>query len=80
MAYQFLDDFCWNVTTASYQIEDAVDKDGCKPSVWNTFSETPGNILRTGENYLQSLLPQRVAATIAENKLLKQSHQKLALL
>ena len=35
--------------TAAYQIEGAVDEDGRKPSIWDTFSHTPGRII-TGEN------------------------------
>src|ERR1700678_3914205 len=34
--------FQWGCATASYQIEGAVDEDGRKPSVWDTFSHTPG--------------------------------------
>jgi beta-glucosidase len=31
--------------TASYQIEGAVDEDGRGPSIWDTFSATPGAIV-----------------------------------
>ncbi len=34
--------FVWGCSTASYQIEGAVDEDGRKPSIWDTFSHTPG--------------------------------------
>jgi beta-glucosidase len=34
--------FMWGCATASYQIEGAVNEDGRKPSVWDTFSHTPG--------------------------------------
>jgi beta-glucosidase len=34
--------FLWGCATASYQIEGAVNEDGRKPSVWDTFSHTPG--------------------------------------
>jgi beta-glucosidase len=44
-SYQFPHDFHWGTATASYQIEGAVDVDGRKPSVWDTFSETPGRVL-----------------------------------
>ncbi|BAZ39207.1 beta-galactosidase [Calothrix sp. NIES-4101] len=45
MVYLFPKDFSWGVATASYQIEGAVDEDGRKPSVWDTFSETPGKVV-----------------------------------
>lgn len=40
-SYSFPPDFYWGTATASYQIEGAVDADGRKPSVWDTFSATP---------------------------------------
>ncbi|UYO98931.1 GH1 family beta-glucosidase [Oceanotoga sp. DSM 15011] len=43
MKYQFDKDFLWGVATASYQIEGAYDQDGRIPSIWDTFSKTPGN-------------------------------------
>jgi beta-glucosidase len=39
---QFPSGFKWGCATASYQIEGAVNEDGRKPSVWDTFSHTPG--------------------------------------
>lgn len=44
-------DFLWGVATASYQIEGATDADGRLPSIWDTFSATPGKTLGgdTGE-------------------------------
>jgi beta-glucosidase len=39
---RFPDGFAWGAATASYQIEGAVGEDGRKPSVWDTFSQTPG--------------------------------------
>lgn len=41
----FPDDFIWGVATASYQIEGAVAEDGRLPSIWDTFSHTPGKVL-----------------------------------
>ncbi|MER7757551.1 beta-glucosidase [Kitasatospora sp. NPDC097643] len=35
-------DFLWGAATAAYQIEGAVDVDGRTPSIWDTFSRTPG--------------------------------------
>jgi beta-glucosidase len=40
----FPDSFIWGVATASYQIEGAVDEDGRGPSIWDTFSHTPGKV------------------------------------
>jgi beta-glucosidase len=40
----FPDDFKWGVASASYQIEGAVDEDGRLPSIWDTFSHTPGAV------------------------------------
>ncbi len=44
-ATRFPTDFVWGVATASYQIEGAVDQDGRTPSIWDTFSHTPGAVL-----------------------------------
>ncbi|EYR63542.1 beta-glucosidase [Actinotalea ferrariae CF5-4] len=38
-------DFLWGAATASYQIEGAVDEGGRGPSIWDTFSRTPGRVL-----------------------------------
>ena len=48
-SYKFPADFMWGAATASYQIEGATSKDGRKPSVWDTFSKTPGRVI-TGES------------------------------
>ena len=40
----FPSDFVWGTATAAYQIEGAVDEDGRGPSIWDTFSQTPGKI------------------------------------
>ncbi|MER5321900.1 GH1 family beta-glucosidase [Streptosporangium roseum] len=36
--------FVWGAATASYQIEGAVKEDGRQPSIWDTFSGTPGKV------------------------------------
>ena len=41
----FPPDFAWGTATSSYQIEGAVTEDGRGPSIWDTFSHTPGKVL-----------------------------------
>jgi len=36
--------FVWGAATASYQIEGAVNEGGRTPSIWDTFSHTPGKV------------------------------------
>ena len=38
----FPPDFLWGAATAAYQIEGAATEDGRTPSIWDTFSHTPG--------------------------------------
>jgi beta-glucosidase len=40
--------FVWGASTSAYQIEGAAAEDGRAPSIWDTFSHTPGRIA-TGE-------------------------------
>ncbi|MFI6163304.1 GH1 family beta-glucosidase [Micromonospora sp. PTRAS2] len=41
---RFPDNFVWGAATASYQIEGAARDDGRGPSIWDTFSRTPGKV------------------------------------
>ncbi|MEF3404088.1 GH1 family beta-glucosidase [Agromyces sp. CCNWLW203] len=41
---EFGEDFLFGSATASYQIEGAVNEDGRGPSIWDTFSHTPGKV------------------------------------
>jgi len=41
----FPHDFVWGAATAAYQIEGAAAQDGRGPSIWDTFSHTPGRVL-----------------------------------
>lgn len=43
---RFPNNFMWGCATAAYQIEGAVSEDGRKPSIWDTFSHTPGKTYR----------------------------------
>ncbi|BEL11137.1 GH1 family beta-glucosidase [Actinoplanes sichuanensis] len=40
----FPEGFVWGTATASYQIEGAAREDGRGPSIWDTFSRTPGKV------------------------------------
>ena len=42
----FPDGFIWGAATAAYQIEGATEEDGKGPSIWDTFTHTPGSVLR----------------------------------
>lgn len=41
----FPEGFIWGSATASYQIEGAAAEDGRTPSIWDTYSHTPGRVL-----------------------------------
>ncbi|HBB35407.1 MAG TPA: beta-glucosidase [Cyanobacteria bacterium UBA9273] len=43
-SYQFPEDFWWGTATSSYQIEGAITEEDRQPSVWDTFSATPGRV------------------------------------
>ncbi|MCE9614942.1 MAG: beta-glucosidase [Lentisphaerae bacterium] len=38
----FPKDFLWGTASAAYQVEGAANEDGRGPSIWDTFSHTPG--------------------------------------
>ncbi len=41
----FPEGFTWGTATAAYQIEGGVNEGGRGPSIWDTFSHTPGKVL-----------------------------------
>ena len=43
---RFPQGFVWGAATAAYQIEGAARDDGRGPSIWDTFSRTPGKVVR----------------------------------
>ncbi|MEO8247617.1 MAG: family 1 glycosylhydrolase, partial [Chloroflexota bacterium] len=44
LATRFPADFLWGAATAAYQVEGAADEGGRGPSIWDTFSGTPGRV------------------------------------
>ncbi|SBT94064.1 beta-glucosidase [Streptomyces sp. DI166] len=48
ITHRFPPDFRWGTATAAYQIEGAAAEDGRTPSIWDTFSRTPGKV-RNGD-------------------------------
>ncbi|MGP4000981.1 GH1 family beta-glucosidase [Streptomyces sp. 8N706] len=44
MTYRFPPGFLWGAATAAYQVEGAAQEDGRTPSIWDTFSHTPGKV------------------------------------
>jgi beta-glucosidase len=43
---KFPPDFVWGCATSAYQIEGAAAEDGRGPSIWDTFSHTPGKVFQ----------------------------------
>jgi beta-glucosidase len=46
VARRFPSGFLWGAATAAYQVEGASAQEGRGPSVWDTFSHTPGKVRR----------------------------------
>ena len=44
-SHRFPANFWWGAATAAYQLEGAAAEDGRKPSIWDTFSHTPGKVV-----------------------------------
>jgi len=58
-------DFLWGAATASYQIEGAATADGRGPSIWDTFSRTPGAVLGADTGDVAADHYHRVAEDVA---------------
>jgi beta-glucosidase len=43
---RFPQSFLWGAANAAYQVEGAASEDGRGPSIWDTFSHTPGAVVR----------------------------------
>ncbi|MET0740985.1 MAG: GH1 family beta-glucosidase [Candidatus Nanopelagicales bacterium] len=56
-ALAFPADFVWGAATAAYQIEGAATELGRTPSIWDTFSHTPGMVMNgdTGDTAVDHL-------------------------
>ncbi len=61
----FPSDFVFGSATASYQIEGAVHEGGRGPSIWDTFSHTPGTVLNGDTGDVAADHYHRVAQDIA---------------
>jgi beta-glucosidase len=62
---QFPPGFLWGAATAAYQIEGAVAEDGRGPSIWDTFSHTPGRIRNDDNGDVGTGHYHRMAADVA---------------
>ena len=61
----FPEGFLFGAATASYQIEGAAAEDGRTPSIWDTFSHTPGKTLRGDTGDIAADHYHRVAEDVA---------------
>lgn len=61
----FPSDFVFGSATASYQIEGAVHEGGRGPSIWDTFSHTPGKVLNDDTGDVAADHYHRVAQDVA---------------
>jgi beta-glucosidase len=57
--------FQWGVATSAYQIEGAVDLDGRGPSIWDTFSATPGRVIGGDTGAVAADHVRRMAGDVA---------------
>ncbi|HEY3737671.1 MAG TPA: family 1 glycosylhydrolase [Jatrophihabitans sp.] len=65
VARTFPNGFVWGSATAAYQIEGAVQEDGRGPSIWDTFSHTPGKVANGDTGDVADDHYHRVSADVA---------------
>ena len=71
LARRFPPGFAWGAATAAYQIEGSVAVDGRGPSIWDTFSHTPG---RTFEGDTGDVACDHYARMDADLDLMREMH------
>jgi len=70
--------FVWGVASAAYQIEGAAQEDGRGPSIWDTFSHTPGKVLGNATGDVACDHYHRYPEDIALMKSLGLKHYRLS--
>lgn len=74
---RFAKEFVWGAATASYQIEGGAAEGGRTPSIWDTFSHTPGKTANGETGDVASDSYHRFREDVA---LMRSMHLKLSLI